>query len=137
MVGKEPRPFGCRALRACNRRRIGHRLEFPEPFLTGGRDGQARHDGDDAIELEGPESACVHWRNQKRERRPSSLANRHRPAGNGPATTGRRRKVDAYQSTPGAAGATRRELPCVEWPSPSVESAVDKVQVGNLRNRRP
>jgi hypothetical protein len=34
-------------------------------LLTGRCDGEPGHDRDDAIELKGPEGACVHWRNQK------------------------------------------------------------------------
>ena len=76
MIGKEPRPFGCRALRACDRRGIGHRLQLRQPFLARGRDPQAGDNSGNPIEFKGPKGAGVHWRNQKRERRPSSLANR-------------------------------------------------------------
>ena len=55
MIGKERRSLGCRALCACDRRRIRHRLELAEPILAGGRDGEANHDRDDSIELERPE----------------------------------------------------------------------------------
>ena len=61
---------------ACAGRRIGHRLELRQPLLTGGRNGQAGDNGGDPIEFKGPKGAGVHWRNQQRERRPSSLAHR-------------------------------------------------------------
>ena len=36
------------------------RMELGQPVPAGRRDGEAGHDGDDAIELEGPQGARMH-----------------------------------------------------------------------------
>ena len=49
------------ALGALHGGSVEHRRELSQTRLAGRRDGEAGHDGDDAIEFEGPEGACVHW----------------------------------------------------------------------------
>ena len=66
MIRKKRRSLGRGSLRLGDGRHISQRLELCEPLLAGRRDGKTGHDRDDAIELEGPEGACMHWRNQKK-----------------------------------------------------------------------